>query len=81
MNWCSYKESDMKQMTLNRRDALAASFAAAAAAMLPRVRAEAAERAADPTESTAIPMSETRTFTKTTPPAWLLACEPACVRG
>jgi hypothetical protein len=61
----------MKQMTLNRRDALAASFAAAA--MLRRVRAEAAERAADSTESTAIPVSETRTFTKTTPPAWLLA--------
>jgi hypothetical protein len=42
-------------MIFNRRDALAASFAAAAAATLPRVRAKAVERAADSTESTEIP--------------------------
>jgi hypothetical protein len=41
----------MKQMILNRRDALAACFAAAAAVVLPRVHAEAAERATDSTES------------------------------
>jgi hypothetical protein len=53
----------MKQMTFSRRDALAASFAAGAAA----------ERGAGSTESAAMPMSETRTFTKTATPAWLLA--------
>lgn len=63
----------MKQMIFNRRDALAASFAAAAAVTLPRVLAEAAERAAGSTESAAMPINETRTFTKTAPPAWLLA--------
>ncbi len=63
----------MKQMNLNRREVLAASLGAAAVTMLPRARAEAAEHAADSTEGTAIPMNETRTFTKTAPPAWLLA--------
>jgi hypothetical protein len=48
----------MRHMISNRRDDLAASFGAAAAAMPPRVRAEAAERAAYSTESTAIPMNE-----------------------
>jgi hypothetical protein len=43
----------MKQMILTRPDVLAASFGAAAVAMLPRPRAEAAERAGDSTESTA----------------------------
>jgi len=63
----------MKQMNLKRRDVLAASFGAAAAAMLPRVRAEAAEHVAGSPESASIPMNETRTFTKTPPPAWILA--------
>jgi len=63
----------MKQTTLNRRDALAVSIAATAAAMLPHLRAKAAERAADPTESKEISMNEAKTFTKTAPPAWLLA--------
>jgi hypothetical protein len=63
----------MKQMNLNRRDVLAASFAAGAVTMPPCVRAEAAENAAHSTESKEIPMNETRTFTKTAPPAWLLA--------
>ena len=61
----------MKQMISNRCDVFAASFAAAA--MLPHVRAEAAEHAADSTETTAISINDTRTFTKTAPPAWLLA--------
>ena len=61
----------MKRKMLNRRDVLAVSFGTAAAAataavaMLPGVRAEAAERAADSTESMATPTNATRTFTKT----------------
>jgi len=65
----------MKQMILNRRDALAASFAAAAAAMLPRVRTEVAERAADSTESKEIPMNETRKFTRPHPGVALAVLE------
>jgi hypothetical protein len=56
----------MEPTSFNRTDIRAATVAAG---LPPQPRPSAAERDVDSTLGKEIPMSETRTFTRTTPPA------------